>query len=456
MDTYENNDIPSEPIAEDSQSEQPQQEQAEQQPQQGFYHGLGTGSKEAPYSYIPYYQVPPYYAYQQPPYQPPAPKKKWLKKTLLRLVAAVGVIALVTAGCGAAAFITNRYWKRQYQLTMKSFNERMDVLQNQIEALTPDSEVTVPVEGLTPSQVYQQNIKSVVAISCLVRTIEAGQVFEGESAGSGFILTADGYVVTNHHVVEGATSINVITSDGQTLTAKFVGSNATNDIALLKVEGAKLKPVTVGKSSELRVGDQVVAIGNALGELSFSLTAGYVSGINRDVSTDGLAINMIQTDASINSGNSGGPLFNAKGEVVGITTAKYSGTTASGANIEGIGFAIPMDDVFGMLEDLRQYGYITGAYLGVRVTDVDTTAANIYGLPLGAYVSSVESGYCAQEYGIQTKDIITAVGGYEVENVSDLTRALRNFKAGDSSTVTLWRSGAYKVIKIVFDEKPHS
>ena len=158
---------------------------------------------------------------------------------------------------------------------------------------------------------------------------------------------------------------------------------------------------------------------------------------------------------SIKSCNSVGPLFNSRGEVVGITTSKYSGTTSSGASIEGIGFAIPMDDVIGMLEDLRQYGYITGAYLGVMVRDVTMEVHQFYGLPLGVYVDSVNVGSCAHKAGIWAKDIIIRLGGYDVENMTDLTRALRKFKAGEESTVTIWRSGVEMVLEVVFDEKPH-
>jgi serine protease Do len=162
----------------------------------------------------------------------------------------------------------------------------------------------------------------------------------------------------------------------------------------------------------------------------------------------------LQTDAAINSGHSGGPLFNMKGEVIGITTAKYSGTSSSGATIEGIGFAIPIDDVTGLLSDLATYGYVTGAYLGVSVSDMDPAAANYYGLPLGAYVQKVDEGYCAQRAGIQPKDIITKIGGIRVETVNDLTRALRNFKAGDMTVVTICRGGKEMDLKITLDAKP--
>ena len=165
---------------------------------------------------------------------------------------------------------------------------------------------------------------------------------------------------------------------------------------------------------------------------------------------------MIQTDAAINPGNSGGPLFNMLGQVVGITTAKYSGMTESGATIEGIGFAIPMDDVYDMLEDLRLYGYITGAYLGVSISDVDPTIAEAYGLPMGTLVRSVVTGSCAHEGGIQASDIIVNLGGHEIKNINDLSRALRKFKAGEEITVTVHRNGQLVQLTLVLDEKPRT
>jgi serine protease Do len=202
------------------------------------------------------------------------------------------------------------------------------------------------------------------------------------------------------------------------------------------------------------VGDQVVAIGNPLGELTSTLTVGYVSAKERDVTTDGKTINMIQTDAAINSGNSGGPLFNSKGEVVGITTAKYSGNSSSGASIEGIGFAIPIDDVMPLVDDFINYGYINSAYLGVMVSEMDAATANYYGLPVGAYVQEVTPGNCAEAAGVKAKDIIVAVGDYDVKNVSDLTKVLRKFKAGDETTITVFRSGQKLTLPITLDEKP--
>ena len=245
----------------------------------------------------------------------------------------------------------------------------------------------------------------------------------------------------------------VTTHDDREYRAEIIGYEANNDLAVLKVEGENLPCVTIGKSTDLQVGDQVVAIGNVLSTFASSLTVGYVSGVDRVVDTDGVAMNMIQTDVAINSGNSGGPLFNMKGEVVGITTAKFSGTSTTGVSIEGIGFAIPMDDVTGMIEDLQKYGYVTGAYLGVMVMDVDSSA-QYYGVPAGAYVESVTEGGAAQRGGIQKQDIITEVGGYSVTSVSDLTRVLRKFAAGDVVSVQVYRNGQTKTLSVTLDEKP--
>ncbi len=172
------------------------------------------------------------------------------------------------------------------------------------------------------------------------------------------------------------------------------------------------------------------------------------------MNTSGFAINMIQTDAAINSGNSGGPLFNMAGQVVGITTAKYSGSSSSGATIEGIGFAIPINDVRGLLEDLATYGYAKGAYLGISVSDMDQQAADYFGMPVGVYVNEVFEGYCAQKAGMQPKDIILELGGYEVKSVNELSQTLRKFEAGQSVAVKISRAGAELVLTLVLDERP--
>lgn len=392
-----------------------------------------------------------------------APKAKKKKKGGFwkRFVAAVLILALVAGSCCATAMYVNDYWEKRTDEMNAGFAAQIEGLQRQIDANSHASDGTsisgsyAPVgEGLTPAQVYAQNVKSVVAITCTVTTSYYGQTSTGTSSGSGFILTGDGYVVTNFHVIEGATSVTVTTNDGTNYTAAIIGGDSTNDIAVLKVEGNNLPAVTIGSSSALIVGDQVAAVGNALGELTNSLTVGYISAKDRMVTTDGFAINMLQTDTAINSGNSGGPLFNMYGQVVGITTAKYSGASSSGASIEGIGFAIPIDDVLGMIEDLISQGYIGGAYLGVSVSDMNAEAADYYGLPVGAYVQEVTLGGAAQRAGVQAKDIIVALGEHQINGVTSLTRALRNFSAGDTTTITVYRGGEKLELSITLDAKP--
>jgi serine protease Do len=307
---------------------------------------------------------------------------------------------------------------------------------------------------MTPAQLYAACVNSVVSISSSVQTNSFYGSGSGSSSGSGFILTEDGYVVTNYHVVEDATAISVILHDDTEYSAELVGQDATNDIAVLKVDASGLPAAALGSSGALNIGDMVAAIGNPLGELASTQTIGYVSGINREVTTDSTIISMIQTDAVINPGNSGGPLFNMYGQVIGITTAKYSGTTGSGATIEGIGFAIPIDDVVPIISDLIEHGYVTGAYMGVTVMNTDAESAAMYGLPTGARIEEVVKGGAADRAGLQAKDIVIALGEHEVRNITDLTRALRHFKAGDVTTVKFLRSGREMSLEITLDEKP--
>jgi serine protease Do len=275
----------------------------------------------------------------------------------------------------------------------------------------------------------------------------------GQSVGSGFLITADGYIVTNYHVVEESTRVSATTYDGKNYAAQVIGYDASNDVALLKIDGKDLPFVLMGSSDKAKVGDQVAVIGNPLGDLTATLTVGYISARDRIINSDGSSINMLQTDAAINSGNSGGPMFNMYGEVIGIITAKYSGDSGTGATVEGLGFAIPIDDVAGIISDLKEFGYVTGAYLGVYVQDV-AESAQFYGIPAGAYVTEAVAGYCAAKAGIRAGDIIINVGGYDVDSLNALTRALRRFKAGDTTSITVYRNGKREYLTVTFDEKP--
>ena len=449
----------------------PVEEPAPQNP----YRGAGTGRKESPYADSPYvmqhpqpeenrreqnYWEQPRYEAPQKPKKPKKQKKGFFKK----LLAAVLALAVVGGSCGVTAWLVSDYWADQTEQMKKSFDHQILALQSQIDAIssanTGNSVSGSPVASdgsLTPSQVYAQNVDSVVLISCEVVSSAYGQSVVGYSRGSGFILTENGYILTNAHVVDGATSVVVITYGGESYAAEVCGADSTNDVAVLKVNAENLPAVTVGSSANLIVGDQVVAIGNPLGELTATMTVGYVSAKDRNVTTDGTTINMIQTDAAINSGNSGGPLFNMKGEVVGITSAKYSGSSASGATIEGIGFAIPMDDVMKLTGDLMEFGYVKGAYMGVMIADMDeqtAALAKVYGLPVGPIIQSREDGSAAAKAGIEAGDIVLKLGNTDIATVSDLTRALRNYQPGDSTTVVVYRSGQTLNLTITFDEKP--
>ena len=388
----------------------------------------------------------------------PEINKKEKKKLGIRWASVLKMIVPVALCCFITGALVDARWQKKTEVSNRVLHNKIDVLQEQIDWLsrmnTENIEEAVLDGQLTPGQVYAQNVPAVVAIASQSTTTNIyGQATQTASAGSGFLISNDGYVVTNYHVVEGATSLSVLTYDGQVHTAERIGYDEANDICVLKIEGEDFPCVQIGSSNALGVGDQVVAIGNPLGELTSTLTVGYVSAKDRVVTTDGSTINMLQTDAAINAGNSGGPLFNMQGQVVGITTAKYSGTTESGASIEGIGFAIPMDDVLGMIQDIQENGYVSGAYLGVSVMDV-SESAQMYGLPAGAYVDSVVSGLAADRAGLKKQDIIVSIGGYNVGSMADLTRVLRKFKPGDTTTISVYRNGQQIDMKITLDERP--
>ena len=374
--------------------------------------------------------------------------KLWPKALALVLAAAclLGGIAIGSRGAG----------NRQRQL--EALEAELRALEARLDGLdrsAPTAYTPLPAgEVLTPAQVYARNVASVVGITCDSTAVIGGQSIQTTVTGSGFLLSEDGYVVTNYHVVAEAATITVVTQDAETHEAALVGRDTTADMALLKVEGEHFQPVTLGSSTELAIGDMVVAIGNPLSALEATQTVGYISGKNREVSTDNNVVNMLQTDAAINSGNSGGPLFNMRGEVVGITTAKYSGTSASGASIEGLSFAIPIDDLKKSMEDLITQGYIRSAYLGIRGMDVEAAAVDTYGLPKGAYVESVEPGGAAAAAGVQPKDIITALGDHPVDSFNALARALRAFQAGDRTQITVYRGGQTLVLDITLSERP--
>lgn len=296
---------------------------------------------------------------------------------------------------------------------------------------------------LTTAEIYAKYVSSCVGITVdIVSTNIFGQTVTGAAAGSGFVITEDGYILTNYHVIDGANSIKVTFSDGKEYTATYVGGEEANDIAVIKVEATGLTPVVIGSSSDMLVGEQVTTIGNPLGELTFSETTGIISALDRTITmSDGNKMNMIQTDCAINSGNSGGALFNSYGEVVGITNAKYSSSSSSGsASIDNIGFAIPINHVKNIITSIIEKGYIVKPYIGVSVTTVSSEMVS-YGLPQGAAVKAVSENSPAAECGLKINDIITAINGEEITTSSELVKIVSASQPGDEMTLTVYRQG---------------
>lgn len=327
------------------------------------------------------------------------------------------------------------------------------------EGTRPSAVSLANVDGktvLSAEEVYASNLESVVGVNGNVTTNVWGQTVKNAVSGSGFVISSNdtaSYILTNYHVIDGVTDITVFFADGKSYDATLVGGEEENDIAVLKIDQGNLRPVVLGNSDAINVGEDVYAIGNPLGELTFTFTGGYVSAKDRSVTmSDGTVMNMIQTDTAINSGNSGGPLFDKYGQVVGIVSAKLSSSSSSEASVEGLGFAIPINDVKDMVTSIMENGYVTGKpNVGILMSDVDESAQR-YGVPAGSEVLAILDGSCAQTAGLQVGDIITAAGDTTVSSSDALKSAIKDCKAGDSVTFTVYRSGETLTINVVLDE----
>lgn len=311
-------------------------------------------------------------------------------------------------------------------------------------------------ELMTPAEVYAQNVNSTVGIrTSITSTNFWGYQTTSAASGSGFIISSDGYILTNFHVIESSNSVTVTTYDGTEYDAEIIGYDQSMDIAVLKIDAKELVPVVLGRSETLNVGDDVIAIGNPLGELTFSLTRGVVSALDRQVTLSGnVTMELIQTDCAINSGNSGGALFNMYGEVVGITNAKYS-SSSSGASIDNIGFAIPVDDIRDIVDSIITNGYIVKPYIGVSVSTVSNEATG-YGLPGGASVQQIAEGSPAEKAGLQVNDIITAVNGTEISSSGELVEIVGNCAPGDELTLSVYRQGETLELTLTVGEQSKS
>ena len=311
---------------------------------------------------------------------------------------------------------------------------------------SPDSVDNIPQEGgLSLQQIYQKTIDSVVSISCSTQS--------GTATGTGVVLTKNGYIVTNSHVVEGAQKIRVLFTDGRALDAALVGADAVSDLAVLYVQAGNLDPAEFGDSAKLRVGDAVAAIGDPLGiELRGTLTDGIVSAINREVKVGQRTMTLIQTNAAMNSGNSGGPLLNCYGQVIGINTMKIS-AFASSSGVEGLGFAIPSTTVKEIVDQLISQGFVSGRpSLGISGEDVPEAYQRYYRLPAGVYITAVADGSAAQKAGLSAGDILLSIGGTRVASVDTLSEALLSYNAGDSVNLTVYRNNKQYSVTLTLDQ----
>lgn len=366
-----------------------------------------------------------------------------------RVVALILSCAVISAACGFGGAILAQNGSSTGKTTVQQSNR------------TAATVSVKKVDGQTlmsPAEVYASTVNSVVSINCsAVSTNIFGQQTESASSGSGFIYTADGYIVTNQHVVANASSINVTLYNGDTYPATLVGSDSDYDVAVLKIDAKDLPAVTLGSSTDVNVGDTVLAIGNPLGELTFSMSQGIVSCVNRAINVEGTPFNMIQVDASINPGNSGGPLMNLYGEVVGIVSAKYS--SYANTTVEGLGFAIPINDVQSIIKDIIENGSVGNkAYMAITAGTMTQQMAAQYKINAteGVFVYSVEDGGAGDKAGLKLGDVITKLNDTQITSMEDLSAAKKGFKAGDTVTLTVLRDGKEITTQLTFDAQPQT
>ena len=311
---------------------------------------------------------------------------------------------------------------------------------------TPDSVPNVPQEGgLSLQDIYAKNIASVVSITCANHG--------GSSYGTGVILSDDGHVVTNSHVVEHALAITVDLTDGRSFSASLVGADAVSDLAVLQIDATDLTPAKFGDSGALQVGDSVAAIGDPLGkQLRGTFTDGIVSAINRDVTVGGRTMTLIQTNTALNSGNSGGPLINCYGQVIGINTMKI-GNFVDSAGVEGIAFAIPSTTVKTIVDQLIAQGYVSGRpTLGIRGERVSAFYQRYYMMPPGLFITSIDPDSDAAKKGIQTDDILISINNTYISSMDDLNNVLYGCEVGDTVDVVIYRAGKQYLLQLTLSE----
>ena len=385
------------------------------------------------------------------PVQPPVqPKKQGFFHR-----AAVKVTALILA-CAVAGGLAG--WGGAAIAGSGSSSGKTTIQQSDRQPVTVQAKKVDGQTKMDPATVYASVVNSAVSINCSATSTNIfGQQTQTASSGSGFIITEDGYVVTNYHVVSGASSVQVTLYNGDTYDATVIGGDSDYDVAVLKINASGLQPVTLGESADVNVGDTVLAIGNPLGELTFSMSQGIVSSCDRAINVDGTPFNMIQVDCSINPGNSGGPLVNLYGEVVGIVSAKYS--SYSSTTVEGLGFAIPISDVRSIITDIMENGAVTDkAYMAITAGTMNEQMAAQFDIDVteGVFVYSVVEGGAGEKAGLRLGDVITKMGDKTLTSRQDLSAAMKGYRAGDTVTLTVYRGGQYIEVELTFDAQPQN
>ena len=395
---------------------------------------------------------------------PPSPPAKKQKRSALTLATAFLLVAVLLVGLagglligrGANSSILVAASPSPYLPSPSSVPDAPVIEQPPLALIpsAPGNSQFLESGPYTRSQVVEIAAPSVVGIDVSATMMGGfgGEPYEARGSGSGVVLSDDGHIVTCLHVVEGAEKITVTLNDDTTHEAELVGRDARNDLAVIKIDARGLTPVSTGNSDMLTVGEDVIAIGNPLGELRGTATGGMISAVNRKVTVENTDMTLLQTDAAISPGNSGGGLFNASGQLVGIVNAKASGMSA-----EGLGFAIPVNSVLKEINDLLNFGYITGrAYLGVYTQNVTMRGdsdpfGQFYGTSC-VQVADVTAGSAAEAAGILTGDLILMVGELTISSNVDLSNAIAGYNAGDTVTITLQRKGQQLTVEVTFKE----
>ena len=361
---------------------------------------------------------------------PHTPKKKKSFKGFGNLI----LTAALSAACGFGGGM----------ISMKYMDDgKQEVVVTTTDQQSPSNVTSVSSSnGLTTSEAAQKAAPSVVEILAEGTTTTYGffgGTYTSQSAGSGVIFSSDGYIITNHHVVEDGESFRITTFDGTEYDAQLIGSDAKSDIAVLKVDADNLTPAVLGDSSQVQVGDTAIVIGNPLGTLGGTITDGIISATSRTITINDQAMELLQTNAQINSGNSGGGLFDGNGNLIGIVNAKDSGTTSSGTTIEGLGFAIPINTAYDIAQQLIENGEVTNrATIGVYLQEL-TQPSGKYAA--GLYITEVIKGSGAESAGLMAYDRIVKANGKSISNYEDLSTALLGKNVGDPFEMTVERNG---------------